>query len=170
MDQLIKTFHIDWTLMVAQLVNFAVVFFVLYQFALRPLMKIMKERSQIIANSLERAKKIEGDWQRTNEEISRKIAKANKESAELIIVAQREAEDKKRAIIKETEKRAAKIVVDAKAEISRQKEQLVAEAREEMIDLVVAATSKVLEKKIDVSQDRSFIDAQVTKLKSDVKR
>ena len=57
MDSLISTFHIDWHLIVAQLVNFAVVILVLWRFALKPLGKLMDERGQTIAGGLENAKK-----------------------------------------------------------------------------------------------------------------
>ena len=53
MDSLISTFHIDWHLIVAQLVNFAVVILVLWRFALKPLGKLMDERGQTIAGGLE---------------------------------------------------------------------------------------------------------------------
>ncbi|MFH0874002.1 MAG: ATP synthase F0 subunit B [Candidatus Komeilibacteria bacterium] len=151
MDQLIKTFHIDWTLLVAQLINFGIVFFVIYRFALRPLTKIMSDRSSTISKSLERAKK---------------IIQAKKEAAEIILLAQRQADDKKKAIITETEVKTQQIVAQAKQQIEQEKDRLVADAREEMIDLVVSASAKLLNQKIDSHKDRAFISEQVTSLKS----
>ncbi len=43
MESIISTFHIDWKIIIAQAVNFAVVFIVLYIFALKPLSKLMAE-------------------------------------------------------------------------------------------------------------------------------
>ena len=56
MDSLISTFHIDWHLIVAQAVNFAIVFAVLYWFALKPLGKLMEERKETIEKGLADAK------------------------------------------------------------------------------------------------------------------
>src|SRR3989344_4480411 len=57
MESIISTFHIDWKIIIAQMVNFAVVFAVLYVYALKPLSKLMKERSEKIEGGLLDAKK-----------------------------------------------------------------------------------------------------------------
>ena len=49
MDSIISTFHIDWKIIIAQAINFGVVFIVLYIFALKPLSKLMNERAEKIA-------------------------------------------------------------------------------------------------------------------------
>ena len=41
MDELVKTFHIDWKLIIAQTVNFTIVLGVLWYFAFKPLMKVI---------------------------------------------------------------------------------------------------------------------------------
>src|ERR1035437_937357 len=57
MDSIISTFHIDWKIIIAQMVNFAVVFVVLYIFALKPLSKLMAERAEKIKGGIDDAKK-----------------------------------------------------------------------------------------------------------------
>ena len=52
MDSLITTFHIDWKIVIAQVINFGIVFAVLYFFALKPLSKLMKEREDIISKAI----------------------------------------------------------------------------------------------------------------------
>ena len=56
MQSIISTFHIDWKIIIAQAVNFAVVFVVLYIFALKPLNKLMSERSDKIKKGMNDAK------------------------------------------------------------------------------------------------------------------
>jgi F0F1-type ATP synthase membrane subunit b/b' len=46
MEELITTFHIDWKLMIAQIVNFGLVFALLYWLAAKPLSKLMKDRTK----------------------------------------------------------------------------------------------------------------------------
>ncbi len=59
MDSLVETFHLDVKLLIAQVINFAIVFLVLYYFALKPLLNVMNDRSAKIEKSLEDAKEIE---------------------------------------------------------------------------------------------------------------
>ena len=56
MDSIISTFHIDWKIIIAQAVNFAIVLAVLYFFALKPLNKLMAERAEKIAKRVNDAK------------------------------------------------------------------------------------------------------------------
>ena len=55
MEEIIKTFHIDWKLLIAQAVNFAIVVFALYKFAYKPLLKTMNERTAKIEQGLKDA-------------------------------------------------------------------------------------------------------------------
>lgn len=52
MEGLIKTFHIDWALLLAQIFNFAIVLFVLFRFAIKPLISLMREREEEIKKGL----------------------------------------------------------------------------------------------------------------------
>ncbi|MEJ0002153.1 MAG: hypothetical protein WDN09_03200 [bacterium] len=56
MDEFISTFHIDWKLMLAQAVNFGLVFVALYLIAAKPLRKLIQDRGQEITTGLENAK------------------------------------------------------------------------------------------------------------------
>src|SRR3989344_6946915 len=57
MESIINTFHIDFKIIVAQIFNFGIVFVVLYIYALKPLSKLMKERSEKIETGINDAKK-----------------------------------------------------------------------------------------------------------------
>ena len=56
MESFVSTFHIDWKIIIAQAINFAVVVFVLYRFAIKPLKKNLDERKNTIEQGLSDAK------------------------------------------------------------------------------------------------------------------
>jgi len=76
MGEVISTFHIDVRLLIAQAVNFAIVFVILYYFGIKPLMKILTERSKKIEDSLKNATKIEKELQQTESKRAEVIKKA----------------------------------------------------------------------------------------------
>ena len=78
MEQIIETFHLDIKLLLAQAINFAIVFAVLYYFVIKPLTKVMAERSRKIEKSLEDAEKVEKRLEQTEEEYNKKILEAIK--------------------------------------------------------------------------------------------
>jgi len=158
MDELIKTFHIDWMLMLAQIINFAIVFFVVWRFALKPIMKTMGERNQTIEKSLEQAKAIESELARTTEETQKQMTIARQEATAVINKASQQAEEKKQQVLTETEGKVAQLVAQAKQQIEMEKKEMVEQAKKELADLVVEASTKVLGKKIDAKEDSRIIN------------
>jgi len=149
MDLLIDTFHIDWRLIIAQMVNFAIVIIVLYKFAIKPLGKLMNERSEKIAGGLTDAKKHKELLSETETEYKKVIAEARKESQELIGIAKKDAEKVRVALIEKADEDAKKIVESGKAELLAEKSKMLTDARRELAGLVIASTEKVLGSVVD---------------------
>ena len=98
MESIISTFHIDWKIIVAQAINFAVVFIVLYIFALKPLSKLMKERTDTIAKGIDDAKSNAAILEKTAKEYEKVLAKARAEANIVFQDGKKEAEAKKEIV------------------------------------------------------------------------
>jgi F-type H+-transporting ATPase subunit b len=155
--ELFSKLGIDWRLLVAQVVNFAVLLFVLNRFVYRPMLDLLEKRSQKIEQGLKDA-----------EEARKRLAQAGVQEKEMLARARREA----RALLEKAEemgkRNQEKIMEDAKAEATRllakagekmeaERAQLVAEAKMEIADVVLAATEKVLNEKLSVEKDKELI-------------
>lgn len=163
MDELIKTFHIDWKLIAAQLVNFAIVFFVLWKFALKPLMKTMQEREHTIAKSLKDAEAIDRERTRTAEETKQQITAAQREALAILDMAKKQAEDKRQEMILKAKHEVEGIALAAKQQIQAEKESMLRDAHQELAGLVIAGVQKVLSTSIDVAADKKFIKDRIGK-------
>ncbi len=145
MESIISTFHIDWKIIVAQAINFAIVFVVLYIFALKPLNKMMKERSEKISKGLLDAKESNILLQKAEEEYKENTAKLRKISI-----------DAEKELRKDLEKLRAenleKIKMDneewKKSRIKQMeidKKTLVESAKNELASLAMLAARKIME-------------------------
>src|SRR3989338_413769 len=94
MESLISTFHISGQAILAQMVNFIIVLVILWNFALKPLMKIMNERTKTIEKSLVSAKEIEENLLKAKQEIGKLVNDAkeqiNFEKENMIVEAKKE--------------------------------------------------------------------------------
>jgi F-type H+-transporting ATPase subunit b len=161
MDELVKTFHIDWKLLIAQLVNFAIVVGVLWYFALKPLMKVMNKRTGEIEKSLRDAKEIEQklhDAEKTKQAV---IIEAQKEAQILMEKSYKDAENLKEEKIRETRQEMEKIVVKTKADLHLEKEKMVQEAKHDVADLVISASSKIIGKHLDEASNKKLIEETI---------
>lgn len=165
MDELIHQLGIDWKLLLAQIVNFVILLFLLKKFLYKPLINLMNNRRQKIVEGLEKAKRGEEEFQKIQELRERELAKIQKE-AEAIIAKAKEAGDKKQQeILKQAEEKTKKIVEEARGRIEIEKEKMLKEVRQDIANLVVAATEKILEEKMDSQREKKLVDQVIGKLK-----
>ncbi len=163
MGDLIETFHIDFRLLVAQAINFAIVFAVLYFFALKPLMKIMQERTGKIEKSLDDARAIDEKLAQTREEYNVVMANAKKEAAEILEKAKQAAEEKKKETVAKAKEEIGSIINQEKAKMQHEKAQTLKEIKKEAADLVVASLHKILGEGVDAKKDKELIKKLLVK-------
>jgi len=158
MDELIKTFHIDWKLLIAQLVNFGIVLFVLYKFAVKPLSKVMDKRARDIEKSLEDAKKIEENLAKIERERDERIMVAKKEAQEIIEKSRKQGQIQGQQMVDEAKGEVQTIIAAAKEQIVQEKNQMLKDVKSEVSELVIMATKKILEKTINKEIDEKIVE------------
>ncbi|MFA6146332.1 MAG: F0F1 ATP synthase subunit B [Patescibacteria group bacterium] len=158
MDSLVSIFHIDFKLFLAQLINFAIIFFVLYKFAFKPIAKIMEERTVTIEKSLNDAKEVEKKLAETNLEQTKILNGAKKDALAIVESANQSAEINKQKLIEKTKLEVAAIFESEKAKITQEKEESLKDIKREMADLVVLAVEKVLKEKMTDVKDKKIIE------------
>jgi len=114
MQELITTFHIDWKLMIAQIVNFGLVFAALYFIAAKPLSKLVKDRTKEITDGLENAEKAKGE-----------LANASQKREEIV----REAKNEAKGILISSQGDGKKIISEAKSKAELEKEAIIRQAK-----------------------------------------
>jgi F-type H+-transporting ATPase subunit b len=151
MDSFISTFHIDWKILIAQAANFTIIFLVLYFFALKPLKKVMGERTRVIEKGIEDAKENAALITSTRTEYEAVITKAREEAHALFQEGKREAEAKRGEMMEKAQQEVEAMIATGKKNLETEKNKMVEEAKSEIVSLVVAATEKVLQDQADKS-------------------
>jgi F-type H+-transporting ATPase subunit b len=157
MGSLIETFHIDIKLIIAQMVNFAIVFGVLYWFAFKPLTKVMAGRSEKIAKSLDDAKKIEEKLAKTEAEFNQTMAEAKKQANAILEKAAAQADAKKKETVIRAKEEIGQIINQEKQKMQAEKAATLKEIKKEVADLVILTVEKVLGEKMDEKKDKEII-------------
>ena len=145
MDSFIETFHIDWKIIIAQGINFTIVLFVLYFLIVKPLKKLMKERSETISGGLNDAKVNAELLLNTKKEYDQIITKARTEAHTIFQEGKTEAESKKAEMIENAKKEVEIMISNGKKMLESEKAKIIEEAKKEIVSLVVLSTEKLLE-------------------------
>lgn len=150
---------------VFQLVNFAILFFLLKKFLYRPILKVLDSRAQRIKEGLEAAQSNLDTHSRLESEKQKLLKKAQEESAKIISQAKVEAQAIKkqaRAEAREQAKQALKKErEDLQAQINLQTNEFERRSRE----FIFEATQAVLRGLVTPKLDQQIIDSQIKNLK-----
>lgn len=158
MDSLISTFHLDLKLLIAQLVNFGVVFLVLYFFVFKPLFKTTGDRSATIEKSLKEAKEIEERLAKTKLEQEQMLHEAKKQAVAIMDEANRKAELKKLEIVEKAKEEVGVLINREKAHMQTEKAATLKEIRAEVADMIEQSWHKILGEKMTKGLDEKFIE------------
>src|SRR3989339_1442851 len=147
MEEFIETFHIDWMLMLAQTINFGLVFLALYMLAAKPLKKLVKERTEEITKGLLDAKTNKETLQATKQEYDNAIRQDRAEAQTIFETSKTEAMAKKNEMLEQAKIEVATMIENGKKTLEAEKTKMVNEAKNEVASLVIQATEKVLQEK-----------------------
>jgi F-type H+-transporting ATPase subunit b len=158
MDSIIGTFHIDWKIIIAQAINFGAVFVILYIFALKPLSKLMSERSEKISKGINDAKENADILARTETEYNEAIAKAKAEANAIFQEGKKEAEAKRAEMLEKAKMEVDASIANGKKVLEAEKVKIVEEAKKEIVALALKATEKLLGSKVDGGFDQRALE------------
>jgi len=157
MNALIGTFHIDYKMLIAQIVNFAIVLFVLYKFAYGPLLKVMTDRTEKIEKGLKDAEEANRKLEETEVKEKKVLGEARKEAQSIIDSAEKTALKNKEEFLDEAKKKSEEIAANTQRQLEEEKKKMLSEVKSEIAGLVIVATGKVIGEKLDRKGDEEII-------------
>lgn len=161
MESLVSTFHLDWKLMIAQVVNFGIVFLVLYFFAIKPLRKLMDERSNTIKGGLENADKQKELLAAQEVEYQKALAGARAEASEMMKAAKKDVEAYRAEMMEKTQAEVVASVAAGKKQLEAEKAKMMDEAKHDLVALVMQATEKVLGASVNEKVDTKLVEESI---------
>jgi len=157
-EQIARTFGVDWPHLIAQIVSFGIVCALLYKFAYRRVLTMLEERRQQIALGLANAEKIKAELARTEELRRQVIGEANAQAAKFVEEARAAA-----AVVEKEESQKAiaiaeEIIAGAREEAARDHARLLAELKREVGRLVVQTTAAVARRILTADHQRRLAE------------
>jgi F-type H+-transporting ATPase subunit b len=163
-QEIARTFGVDWPHLLAQFVSFGIVCAVLYWYAYTPILQILEARRQQIASGLANAEKIKAELARIESERLEVLTRADGEGKQLIEEARAAAA---RVHADETRKATAaaeQILVRAREATERDRARMLAELRHEVGRLVVQTTATVTGKILTAEDHRRLAEETASRL------
>jgi F-type H+-transporting ATPase subunit b len=161
-EQIAKTFGVDWPHLIAQMISFGIVCLILQRYAYKPVLKTLELRRQQIAESVANTEKIKAELAQTEvhrqEMMSQAGVQANKLIEEARSAAGRVGEQETQKAIAAAEQ----IIAKAREAADQDYARMLADLKRDVGRLVVQTTS-VVAGKVLTAEDQRRLEDETTK-------
>jgi F-type H+-transporting ATPase subunit b len=161
-----QDFGISLPLILAQILSFAIVAFVLWKFAFKPVVATLDERQQKIAAGLKYAEEMQAKLAATQQETAAIIKNANAEASRLVEEARKTAKEFLDRQTQDATVRANDLLAKAQQAIELEHRKMLADARTELARLVVITTERVLAKRLTDGDRAAYNETAARELSS----
>ena len=128
-EKIVDTFGVNWPLFISQCIAFLVVAFLLKKLAYKPVLEMLENRRQKIAESMDNAEKIKAELAETQAERDKVMAEANQKAEKLIADAKEAAKQVGEAEGQKAVKQAEEIIRKAREATEADRERQGADRR-----------------------------------------
>lgn len=159
---------IDFRVLIAQIINFGVLFSVLVIILYRPILNALEARRKRIQESLDKAAELDKKNAATEAEYQEKMAKAKEKIQQLLEDAKREAEAARKEIVALAEAEAARTKAMADSQIEAKKRQLYTEVKHQTGDLALLLMTRAFDYNQSEAFYRKSIDASLREMEAKI--
>ncbi len=159
-----QTFGINGPHFFAQVISFSLVAFLLHRFAYRPILQVLEERKQRIAEGLENAEKIKAELARTEAARQEILQQANQAANQMIAEARTAAARVQELETQKAIATAEQILAKAREAAASDHTRMMSELKREIGRLVVETTVQVTGKILTPQDQQRLVEETAKQL------
>ncbi|TAL26118.1 MAG: hypothetical protein EPN94_03820 [Nitrospirae bacterium] len=153
-----------WKEYLWKIINFGVLFFVLFKFGKKPLQDFLKTRTELIEKTLKEAQEAKMLAQKALAEVEERLKVKDKELEEIISSARQSGENEKAKLIEEGGRMKAKILEQAKTNIAYELREAKAAIKAEAVEIAMELAEKKIKDKIGKSEQEMLLEESLMKI------
>ena len=157
-QEIARTFGVDWVHLGSQIISFGIVCALLYKFAYRRVLQMLEQRRQEIEQGLANAEKIKAELARTESQRQETLTQANAQATKLIEEARAVAERLQKQETQKAIAAAEQIIAKAREAAEQDHVRMLTELKKEVGRLVVQTTATVTGKILTTEDQRRLAE------------
>ncbi len=157
---------IEPKLLIAQLVNFAIIVFVLQKLLYKPILDMINKRKKEIAEGVSLTEKMRVEEEKFKEKQEKAMAKAREDAMGIIEEAKKQAKEVEKELVADAHTQAAAIITRAKEEAAEVHKTAQAALRKEAVELATMMARRLLTSIMSAKEQHAYIAKRVKDLES----
>jgi len=167
-QQITKEFGINGKMILAQIINFSLVAFMLWKFAFKPVIATLDERQKKIADGLQFSEEMKNKLAEAEQKRNQCLQQAQQEAQKIINDAKETAKQSTKKNLQDAVSEAEIIIKKAHQSISEEREKMINEAKQSLTEVVIQTVRKVLNKNLS-AEEKTAYNKSVTKELAELK-
>lgn len=151
---------ITWPLLISQIVNFLILIFILRAILYEPVLKMLSQRRDRIAESVRDAERVAAAAQEAEAEKAKVLDVARREAQEIRSQASRDAEKIAQDIRSRADQEATEIRIKAQEDAEKQLSVAMADANKQITELTILATEQLLGRELAKKDEQARFVAE----------
>jgi F-type H+-transporting ATPase subunit b len=144
--------------LLAQIINFLIILYLLNRIAVGPITRILAERRARIEQGMKDAEQARADREQAEQERLNALQEARREANDILARAQRVAQETREQDIAATRAELDRMRERATADIEAEKQRALTDLRAEVADLALAAAGKVVGESMNAERQRRLVE------------
>ncbi len=157
-EEAVAGLQINFFWVIVSSINFVIFLAIIWTFAFKPVSGMLAERKERIEQGLKDAEAARQDRASSEAERVATLAEARREANDILVRAQKVAQESRDADIAATKEELERMRVRAAAEIEAEKVRAIADVRAEVADLALLAAGRVLGESMTDDRQRRLVD------------
>ncbi len=155
--EILNTLGINWGVLVAQMVNYGILLVALTVLLYRPILKLLDERRDRIAKSMEDARKIEHQLKEMETSRKASMKELDQKSSALLAEAKRQADMSRTELMKAAEQEVASLLERGKQQLEEEKRKMLSDLEKTVAKATVTLAGKILEREFTAADQTRLI-------------
>ena len=157
--------EIDWKILIAQIINFAILFFILKKFLYKPFFDLLENRRKKIQEGIDNSLKADERIAQLKEWKANMERKNSEDRTGILAKAQSEAKKRESQTIKDAEEKKAALLVKAQKEAEDLKKKEAELMKRKTVESAFYLAEELLKESIDKEKGKKISEEFLSKLK-----
>ncbi|HLD21790.1 MAG TPA: F0F1 ATP synthase subunit B [Patescibacteria group bacterium] len=162
--EFIHALGLDVKLLIANIINFVILMYILKKIAYKPLLQFVHERTKKIEEGVKNAELATQQLAEASSEKEQVLTEARKEAQAIIEQAKKQASEQAQSIIDASHTESERVITAAKEQIAVERTEALKDAKKQVANLTILATKKLLQEEIDEAKSKAFIERTLAEI------
>jgi F-type H+-transporting ATPase subunit b len=163
-QEIARTFGVDWPHLLAQIISFSIVCLILYLFAYKPILKMLAHRRELIAQGLANSEKIKAELEKTEAQRQEILGQASMQATQFMEEARAAAARLRQQETQKAITAAEQIIAKAHEAAASDHTRMLAQLKREVGRLVVRTTAAITGKVLTTEDQQRLAEETAREL------